>query len=260
MIEISVLLFSLFIEGFFILLVILLVWVFLVFRKKKRERRAVGKLVDQLKQQSHTRIEVTGSFLHEKYRFEGDELKKTVKAIDKSEKEFFQKLIKVYLKRDAESLISMDASVAELVDIYKSLSPIMPEAVASEETEEIKQKQVEIENLKESNAKLEEELGITKTTMANMIGEFGNMFGGGSDHELAKDDVIEKVKEHHDEENADAENKETEAVEDIEIDEAPAEEIAKQSPLEKKEASRTQAEVVSDDEVDDLLNSIDLSD
>ena len=44
--------------------------------------------------------------------------------------------------------------------------------------------------LKKEKAQLSEELAITKKTMDSMIAEFGNMFGGGHDNELAKTDVV----------------------------------------------------------------------
>lgn len=263
MIEVSVLLFSLLTEGFVILLIILLIGVLVLFKKKKADRVAASKLVDQLKKQSQVRLEVTGSFLQDKYRFEGEELKKAVKAIDKSEKKFFQKLINLYLKRDADALASMDSCVAELVDIYKSLSPVMPEVDAGTGSQELQEKEKEIEDLRASNGKLAEELEITKTTMGNMISEFGNMFGGGHDHELAKHEVMEKVKEKEmeveeartaaDEQAAEVEA--TDSSDDIEIDEAVEVDVSEpeSDPL------QPQVEVESDDEVDDLLDSIDLS-
>ena len=51
----------------------------------------------------------------------------------------------------------------------------------------------ETEKLKQENEKLKGELEDTKTTMNNMVGEFGSMFGGGADHEMAKHEVVEKV-------------------------------------------------------------------
>ncbi len=200
MIEVSTVLFSLLVEGFVALLIVISVSLFLLYKRKNKDTGAVKKLVDQIKQQSKIRLEKTGSFLSEKYRFEGNELEKAVKAIDKAEKKFMQKMINVYLKRDTHGLISMDACVAELIETYKELSPVMPDAemlaeMAAEINDQSEGLTEEIENLKELNEKLTNELGITKETMGNMIAEFGNMFGGGKEHELESDAVIDKVKE-----------------------------------------------------------------
>ena len=76
-----------------------------------------------------------------------------------------------------------------MIDTYKSLDPIAPQAEGSSQAD-----LQEIERLKEENARLSEELAITKKTMSEMVAEFGNMFGGGSDHEMAKFEVMEKFK------------------------------------------------------------------
>lgn len=196
MIEVSTVLFSLLVEGFIVLLVALLVILYLAYKKKTKDRIAIKKLIDQLKQQSRIRMEETGSFLSEKYRFEGNELEKAIKSIDKAEKKFMQKVINVYAKRNSENLISLDAWVAELIETYKGLSPVMPEVDEQQaNTSASAESEGEVLRLTELNESLAEELKITKETMGNMISEFGNMFGGGSEHELEQNEVMEKMTE-----------------------------------------------------------------
>ncbi len=188
MIEISAIVLSLLIEAYVILLIGVITWVYFASRRKKNDHNAALKLVEQIKQQSEARHTSTRSYLKEKYKFEGQQLNKTIGLIDKSEKRFFQKVIDLYLKRDSDALTSLDADVAELIDIYKSLTPLTT-TVVNEDTE--KDEQIEI--LRAANAQLSEELAITNKTMSDMIGEFGNMFGGGSNNGLKKDEVVEKV-------------------------------------------------------------------
>ena len=282
MIEVSVVLFTLISEGFVLLLIVLLLWTVLALRKKKQDKEAIKKLVKQIKHQSQTRLEMTGSFLNEKYNLEGDELKKAVKAIDKAEKRFMQKIIQVYLHRDAAGMEAMDALLAELIDTYKSLTPKIPDADALSKLEASSQK--EIAEMRESNDKLREELTITKETMSGMIAEFGNMFGGGSDHELAKHEVFEEVEKrsaalHHDDEDQ-AQTDEEEALlddtkevpivsdEDIVLanDDGLSDVVVETQESEQVAAERLQdqpeqadGEASDQDEVDELLNSIDLS-
>ena len=287
MIEVSTILFTLLIEGFVILLIILLVWSFLAFKRNSRDKKAAFTLVEHIKDQSETRLQHTGSFLNEKYRFEGDELKNAVEAIDKSEKKFIQNIINVYLKRDADGLISMDASMADLIDTYKSLSPIMPDAETMAALEGGENHTAELEQLRETNARLSEELSITKETMGNMIAEFGNMFGGGAEHELAKHEVLEKVgdtKNNVEDDNSADTAKESPAKEDssVEItaednnpqqqdsatDNANASENvaietvdADSEPEQEASAAekQPQGQIVTDEDIDDLLDGIDLS-
>ena len=270
MVEISVVVLTLLIEALVISLAVLGVWTAITLKRRARDRQAAAKLVEQIKHQSQTRLESTGSFLSEKYCFEGNELKKAVATIDKAEKKFMQTVLQVYLQRDADRFEAMDASLAELIDSYKSLSPVVPEATSAEA-------QAELEQLRESNAHLKEELTITKETMSNMISEFGNMFGGGHEHELAKNEVMQRVQK-----------KETEEVDDAALASKPPEESAAEpsaEPVQQQLDSESDAddvddiilsdsgvdapadeqlpedsdEVVSDEGVDELLNGIDLS-
>ncbi len=192
MIEVNAALFILLIESLVGICVALMLVLFVSARRKKRKRRAITQLIAQIKKQSEVRTSETGSFLQEIYQLEGDDLKKAVELIDKGEKNLFQKLIKAYLTEDAEIITSIDASVAELIDIYKDLKPKI-EKVEGMPDAERDSLMKQIEELQRNNDKLTGELGITKTTMGNMIAEFGNMFGGGADHELASFEVVEKV-------------------------------------------------------------------
>jgi len=124
MIEISAIVLSLLIEAYVVLLVAIITWFYIASKKKKKDRKAALKLVEQIKQQSEARHTLTSSYLKEKYNLEGPQLKKAINAIDKSEKRFFQKVINLYLKRDSEALGTLDADVAELINTYKSLTPV----------------------------------------------------------------------------------------------------------------------------------------
>ncbi len=237
MIEISAIVFSLIIEAYVILLIGVISWLYFNSKKKKNDRKAALKLVEQIKHQEESRHNLNRSYLKEKYNLEGPQLKKAISAIDKSEKRFFQKVIDLYLKRDSDALGSLDADVAELIDTYKSLTP-----VPATEVKEDSEKDEQIEILRAANAQLTEELAITNKTMSDMIAEFGNMFGGGSDNKLKQDEVVEKVAEHHEQNEKD----ETESLysDDIDIGVVDSE----------------GDEVTSNDDIDDILDGIVSSD
>ncbi len=262
MIEISIALLTLLIEGLVVSVAGLLIWTVISLKKRSRDRKAASTLVEQIKHQSQTRLEATGSFLSEKYSFEGDELKKAVAAIDKAEKKFMQTMLQIYLKRDAERFESIDASLAELIDTYKSLTPLVPQAAS----EEIMQ---ELETLRSSNDHLKEELSITKETMSNMISEFGNMFGGGHEHELAKHEVVERVVKKDGEitqpQPAVASEQTVEPESSLEGAEADDDGIilsdtSLDEALDGELPDEPDVEVLTDEGVDELLNGIDLAD
>lgn len=192
MIEVSAAMFILLIESVVVLSVTLMFMLFLSARKNKQRRKAIAQLVAQIKKQSEVRISETGSFLQDIYQLEGDELKKAVELIDKGEKHLFQVLINGYLTEKPEIITSIDSSVAELIDIYKDLKPRVEEIQVNDESE-LQALQQQSEELRSINESLKDELRITNSTMSNMIAEFGNMFGGGTGHELDNLEVVEKV-------------------------------------------------------------------
>ena len=287
MMQLSTIVFSLLVELLVVLSVVLGVWVFVSLKRSNKDRSAASKLVEQIRHQSELRLKETGSFLEEKYQFEGNELAKAIQSIDKAEKKFMQKVINMYLNREAHELEVMDASMAELIEAYKELTPvgadqqIVAEVEAGEEQEVL----AELESLRNSNQQLTEELAITKQTMGNMIAEFGNMFGGGQESSLEKEEVLEKVKVIPDEVETDelviAEPTEQEipvvdGVDEIAVDaegaasgaEEQAQPVAKpdsaeaeeSQPKEKEKKDVTADSLLDFDEgIDELMDGIDLS-
>ena len=190
MLEVNALLFITLVEGFVIQLLILLLMIVLCVGLKQRHRKAVKTLVSQIKHQSDTRMKETGSFLQDIYELDGVDLKKAVKDIDKREKKFFQKIIDIFLRGETSVLTAMDTAGAELIEPYKNLGPKIPEQIESENE---KSTLLQIEKMSVENENLKQELEATKEKMQAMIDEFGNIFGRGSGHELAKHEVVGKL-------------------------------------------------------------------
>ncbi len=177
-------------EACVILLIALIAVLFLQIRSKRKKSKAIQQLVSQIKTQSKARTEETGSFLQEFYDLSDMELAIAVAAIDKQERRFFQKLVDTLSRSEASQITSFDATVAELIDTYKSLKPKQVDAttkVGSDYNAE------DLNSLRAENATLAEELKITRETMASVISEFGSMFGGGKDNKLESSDMANKV-------------------------------------------------------------------
>ena len=178
------------VEACVILLIALIAVLFLQIRSKRKKSKAIQQLVSQIKTQSKARTEETGSFLQEFYDLSDMELAIAVAAIDKQERRFFQKLVDTLSRSEASQITSFDATVAELIDTYKSLKPKQVDAttkVGSDDNTE------DLNSLRAENATLAEELKITRETMASVISEFGSMFGGGKDNKLESSDISNKV-------------------------------------------------------------------
>ncbi len=96
-------------------------------------------------------------------------------------------MINIFYRDEYAQIPTLDAALAEVIDTYKSLKPKQDETAVDPNMK------ADLDELRVANEKLKDELLITKNTMSDMIAEFGNMFGGGKDHELAKHEVVEKV-------------------------------------------------------------------
>lgn len=262
-------------ETLVVLLLVLGGWIFISLRRARRTRAAVDSLVQQIRKQSELRLKETGSFLEENYRLEGEALQQAVEQVDKAEKRFFQRCINLYLKREDERLHSLDAWVADLVGVYKSLRPADSGSGADEAMQQ------QLDALQSSKQKLEEELKITKATMSGMIAEFGNLFGGGRDSALEQSEVVEKVL---DGDTIDAEKvteilqqaedaESTPEVKPAEVETVPEEtpsgsdDEALPDPAFDAAATEGSMETLTDDlaieadeDIDELLDGIDLSD
>ncbi len=285
MFEVSSIIFSLLIEGFILLLVLLSVLLYFQYKRKSKDKVASQKLVKKIKDQAKARKELTSTFLREKFGLEGKELEKVMNTINKSELKFMQTVINMYLHRDDQTLMVMDENVAELIETYKDLSPKISEVgnpadlPAGEPDPALIE---ELNELRENNERLSDELSITKKTMGNMIAEFGNMFGGGKESTLDADEVLNKVSDIHFEADGredvfDAASvlDESMATDDMNIDDVLMEnvteppeddqlqadlitqEIMEQEQVKKKENKPVE---IFDEGIDDLMDGIDLSD
>ncbi len=260
MVQVSALVFTLLAEGTAVLSIILIVWIVLTIRKKGKDKAAAKKLVKHIKKQANDRTEGIKSFLSS-VGHEGEELLINAKKIDRLERDFFTQLVRLYIKRDAEVLESIDELFDRVLIGYKTAVP--EQLGRSSETEE--KDQAKIDSLTQEKEALILELQITKTTMGNMMKEFNTVFNGGNatnqtDKEALPSSMPNKaVFEDEDEINI------VDGVsEPIDIDEIVAEieahddaDASAAKPI--SEIDDDFGSIVSSDDVDDLLDGIDLS-
>ena len=190
MLEINALLFILLAEGIVILLATLVLLTVLQWRKYRRHRNAVKKLVSQVNHYSDVRMKDSSTFLHDIYELEDTELRQTVKEIDTSEREFIQKIIDIFLRGETVLLTTVNVAVNELIGPYKKLRPKIPAPIISEGEQSAL---MQLETLEAQNDKLDRELKLTKERMANMA-RFYARSDRGNDSKLARPEVKEQPK------------------------------------------------------------------
>ena len=184
--EVNAIYFILLVEAFGVLLILL--WILIAVFRMRRKGKAIRDLAARFKKRTQQRGEQTEAFLQAVYRFEGEDLHSALHNINRHESEFFQLLIDSLLRGKNEHIVLLDVALEQLVESYKCLQPRIEEG-RSETPEERR----EINSLRSENDELRSELSVAKNGLNDMIVEFGNMFGGGKDHELKLHELKKKL-------------------------------------------------------------------
>jgi hypothetical protein len=186
--EVNAIYFILLAEGFVLLLILLLLWVLITLISRRRKSRAIAELQARVNNRSLLRNEQTISFLQTVYHLEGEDLSAALADIDRHETEFFEHLVASLYRGGRRQLNTMDTAMDKLIESYKCLQP-RSESTSQEEMEAVP----EIVSLRVVNETLRSELSVAKNKLSDTISEFGDMFGGGKDHQLSLHEVVERI-------------------------------------------------------------------
>ena len=187
MLEVNAIYFILLVEGFVLLLVLLLAWLLVALVRRRRKRANIEKLTASIKGRSSLRKQQTESFLQAVYQLEGDDLRATLSDIDKHETEFFKHLIESLYRGKGTQISTLDTALDNLIKAYKCLQPRVETATEDEAVVE------EISTLRGENEELRTELSVANNQLSDLITEFGEIFGGGKDHQLSLQEVMDRV-------------------------------------------------------------------
>jgi len=122
------------------------------------------------------------------YDLDGEELSAALEHVNKHETEFFQHLVDSLYQGDHAQIPTFEAALDELIESYKCLQP-RSKAIPPEQLEATQ----ELVYLRGENETLRDELSVARNKLSNTIAEFGDMFGGGKDHQLALHEVVERI-------------------------------------------------------------------
>ncbi len=188
MLEVNAIYFILLAEGFVLLSILLLVGVLIVLITRWRKRKNLAALAAAIRDRSSARNEQSKAFLQAVYQFEAEELDAALDDIHKHETEFFQQLLNCFYRGGSAEFNTLDTSLDTLVKSFKCLQPRV-ETTTQEKPAAVQ----EIETLRSDNETLRCELSVANNKLSDMIVEFGEIFGGGKDHQLTLQEVMEKV-------------------------------------------------------------------
>ena len=188
MLEVNAIYLILLAEGFVLLLILLLVWVLITLISKRRKSRCIAGLQARFKNRSLLRGEQTKLFLQTTYHLEGEDLGAALTDIDRHEADFFEHLVASLYRGGRAQLNTMDTALDKLIESYKCLQP-RHESSLQKELEAVQ----EVVSLRVENESLRSELSVAKNKLSDTISEFGDMFGGGKDHQLSLHEVVERI-------------------------------------------------------------------
>ncbi len=188
MLEVNAIYFILLIEALVLLLILLLVLVLVVLIRRRRRCRDVAQLVSSIKDGSALRGAQTKSFLETVYQFEAEDMRSALLNIEKQEAEFFQHLIDSLYRRSGAPVTTLNELLYRLIESYKCLQPRF-EAKPVEEPEAVR----ELATMREENETLHGDLSLANNKLSAMMMEFGEIFGGGKDHQLTLKEIMDKV-------------------------------------------------------------------
>jgi len=186
--EVNAIYFILLAEGFVLLLILLLVWTLITLISKRRKSRKIAEFKARLKDRSLRRSEQTKTFLQTICHLEGENLGAALTDIDRHETEFFEHLVASLSRGDRAHLNTVDIAMDKLIESYKCLQP-RSDSTPQEELETAQ----EVVSLRVENETLRSELSVAKNKLSDTISEFGDMFGGGKDHQLSMREVVERI-------------------------------------------------------------------
>ncbi len=180
MIEISTTLAVAAAEAFAIVLFTALILGYRLVRRKRIDRKAALAVAHRIKEETPARLEALRRILGEALGYTGDPLEEAVQRLSRKERLLYQRILNLYVKRDAAALGQVTIDVENHTAGCLALAP-RGEAVqgdAPEPAEGGAESDSEVAGLREENERLEQELRITMETMTRMLDEYSTMFGG----------------------------------------------------------------------------------
>lgn len=167
-------------EALIALLLVLIIMLLISVKRKSRDRAAASGLIKKISKGGEMREQELLDLLGEDSGLDADDLGLHIKEIQKQERELYQHVIQLYLKRDVKMLARIDQQVQALSEPYRQLlSEKSGEAeIDPALLEEIDKIRAEQEVLRNDNERLANQLGIAMETMDEVSSEYSMMFGG----------------------------------------------------------------------------------
>ena len=190
-----------------VLFIVIVVWAFLVFQGKSKDKKAIKTLIANFNDDSETHKAELKSFLG-RCGLTSKTQEERLASLLNAERTFLQTFITLYRKRDAQGVSELHGPLQELTAPYRAMfvgTPATSEKPGDDQDpsdagqidlpvgEEAAH--ARILELEEENARLTDELEVTRGTLDKMLNEYSSMFelraDGEGDAVLLDDDAPE---------------------------------------------------------------------
>ena len=179
MIEVNSLFAVFVVEGLAALILLVVVVAFSMSRRNSNERSAVKDFVNKLKKGEKSRKEELSVRLSETCQLEDSALHDALAEIGVNEKQLYQHIVKMVLRRDPTLLAEIDKGVQVLSEPFcKLLAKLSTIEKADPAMNALTEKtNSEIQQLRSERERLSKQLSMAMETMDEVSNEYSKMFG-----------------------------------------------------------------------------------
>ncbi len=173
MIELSLVNIIFMLEASIALLLMMLVWFLISKNNSKGDEVASNKVIDKLQGTEKLKAKKLAELISENCELEPEELNNLLAEIKANERNLYQQIIRIFLKRDVALLGRIDKHIDKFSEPYcKILSHASGGGGKEKELED------SLNKLTESNDRLAEQLTIAMNTMDEISDEYTRVFSG----------------------------------------------------------------------------------
>ena len=206
--------------GLFLLLI--LGTILLMARSRNRKDKALAMvLVDKIRKAEPEKREKLLALLKEEYGYDDEKAEEKIEQIMGHEKNLYNTLIQIFLKKKRERIAEFDRYLNELIESYQNVQPDGDEDGGESEDSRSSTLVItreENSNLRAANKKLKKDLDAAMQTMESMMAEYASMYEGGQkEGEQRMKNEMFKLRQVL-EEKSDEDETDESGVEDIDMD------------------------------------------
>lgn len=150
--------------------------------RRRVDRKAALAVAGEIKEGVPARLEALRKTLAEDLGYGEEALDEGARRISHRERSLYQRILNLYVKRDAAALrqitIDVENHTAACLGLLPSIA-VAPPGDGPGPAGDDSGLESEVAALRDENERLQEELRITMETMSRMLDEYSTMFGGG---------------------------------------------------------------------------------